>query len=26
MPVPKDIEVEIYYLTAEEGGRSTPGA
>ena len=24
MPVPKDIEAEIYFLTAEEGGRSTP--
>ncbi|MEP4548149.1 MAG: elongation factor Tu [Saccharospirillum sp.] len=24
MPAPKDIEAEIYFLTAEEGGRSTP--
>lgn len=24
MPVPKDIETEIYFLTNEEGGRSTP--
>jgi elongation factor Tu len=24
MPVPKDIEAEIYYLTPEEGGRSSP--
>ena len=24
MPVPKDIEAEIYFLTPEEGGRSTP--
>ena len=24
MPVPKDIEAEIYFLTPEEGGRKTP--
>lgn len=24
MPVPKDIEAKIYFLTSEEGGRSTP--
>ena len=24
MPIPKDIEAEIYFLTSEEGGRSTP--
>ena len=24
MPIPKDIEAEIYFFTAEEGGRSTP--
>ena len=24
MPVPKDIEAEIHFLTAEEGGRPTP--
>lgn len=24
MPVHKDIEAEIYFLTTEEGGRSTP--
>ena len=24
MSVPKDIETEIYFLTKEEGGRSTP--
>ena len=24
MPVPRDIEAEIYFLTPEEGGRSTP--
>ena len=24
MPIPKHIEVEIYFLTAEEGGRSQP--
>lgn len=24
MPVPNDIEAEIYFLTAEEGGRSVP--
>lgn len=24
MPLPDDIEAEIYYLTAEEGGRKTP--
>ena len=24
VPVPKDIEVEIYYLTHLEGGRATP--
>lgn len=24
MAVPDDIEAEIYYLTAEEGGRKTP--
>lgn len=24
MPVPKDIEAEIYFLTSEEGGRSKP--
>ena len=24
IPIPDDIEAEIYYLTAEEGGRKTP--
>lgn len=24
MPIPKDIEVEIYFLRPEEGGRSRP--
>lgn len=24
MPVPKDIEAEIYFLKTEEGGRKTP--
>jgi translation elongation factor EF-Tu-like GTPase len=24
MPVPKDIEAEIYFLATEEGGRSNP--
>ncbi|GAB1259293.1 hypothetical protein NBRC116494_37960 [Aurantivibrio plasticivorans] len=24
MPVPRDIEAEIYFLTKEEGGRSSP--
>lgn len=24
MPVPRDIEAEIYYLRPEEGGRSSP--
>jgi len=24
MPVPKDIEAQIYFLKPEEGGRSTP--
>lgn len=24
MPIPRDIEAEIYFLTSEEGGRSTP--
>ena len=24
MPVPKDIEAEIYFLTPEEGGRAVP--
>lgn len=24
MPIPKDIEAEIYFLTPQEGGRETP--
>ncbi len=24
MPIPKDIEADIYFLTPEEGGRSNP--